>query len=124
MSIGTEANQGKRTNADLCIRDCSALAQEIWGILQKLDGMKQREAHHAYQEMFNNTPTYALNPDGSAGAADAVPDPTHPMEGQTVSANDLQGFTGYVVNDLYNFLTGVPGPTVADRRPAIAGMLP
>lgn len=114
---------GTQANAQLALREYSELARQIWSLLQSLSDMKQREATHGYSAIFQNTATYSLNPDGTPGSSDATPNTSHPMVGTYHSANDYQGFSGYVVNDLYNFLIGVSGPTVADRRPAIQGML-
>lgn len=127
MSIGIEVkpiNPGKQQNAVVALGDYTTLAIQLRAALTTLADLKQRESEHAYMDQYHNTATYALNSDGSAGAGDAVPDSAHPMIGQSISADDVQGFVGYVVNDLYDFLTGVAGPTVADRRPAIFGMLP
>ena len=117
-------NPGRQGNAYQALVDYSQLAQTVWSVLQTIADLKQREATHAYSTIYSNTQTYATNSDGTPGSTDATPNSAHPMVGTYISANDIQGFSGYVVNDLYNFLTGVSGPTVADRRPAIKGMLP
>lgn len=122
MANGTKP--GRQGNAYQALSDYSALAQQISNILTTITDLKYREQVHAYSTIYANTTTYSLNADGTAGSVDSNPDSSHPMSGSYLSANDVNGFVGYVVNDLYNFLTGVVGPTTADRRPAIKGMLP
>jgi hypothetical protein len=117
-------NPGTSTNAGNALRDYANLASQIRTILAAIIDLKNREANQAYSEAYANTRTYALNPDGTAGAEDATPVHSNPMVGTYLSVDDVNGFVGYVVNDLYNFMTGVAGPTVADRRPALYGMLP
>jgi hypothetical protein len=117
-------NPGRQQNAFSAINDYAALAAQINSILSTIAVLKQREATHAYSVVYNATATYTLNADGTPGSQDGSPTSGHPMVGQYVSATDVSGFVGYIVNDLYNFLTGVAGPTTADRRPAITGMLP
>lgn len=117
-------NPGLQVNAFQALNSYAALAAQINNVLSTIATLKQAEAAHAYSVIYANTATYAVNPDGSPGAQDSSPNLSHPMSGQYISANQVDGFVGYVVNDLYNFLTGVAGPTVSDRRPAITGMLP
>lgn len=122
--MANSSNPGRQGNAFLALNDYAALAQQVSNILMTVTDLKQRESTHAYSTIYNNTSTYALNLDGTPGATDSNPVPSHPMSGTYLAANDVNGFVGYVVNDLYNFLMGISGPTVADRRPAIKGMLP
>lgn len=117
-------NPGHQQNAFSALNDYAALAAQIQSVLSTIAVLKQREATHAYSAIYVATATYALNSDGTPGSQDVSPVSGHPMVGQAVAATDVSGFVGYVVNDLYNFLTGVSGPTTADRRPAINGMLP
>ena len=117
-------NPGLQQNAFGALHDYAALAAQLSSVLATCAALKQREATHAYSDLYRNTATYTVNPDGTPGAEDVTPVLTHPMVGQPVSSSDVDGFVGYVVNDIYDFLTGVAGPTVADRRPALAGMLP
>jgi hypothetical protein len=118
------SNPGTAHHASAALNDYSSLAAQLRNILAVLADLKGREAEHAYSLIYENTRTYALNPDGTAGPEDPTPVPENPMVGTVISYRETQGFAGYVVNDLYNFLTGVAGPTVADRRPAIYGLLP
>jgi len=106
------------------VNDYIALSRQVNNVLLAIVDLKSREASLNYSGMFSATATYAVNADGTPGSADGTPNPAHPMQGYSLSANQINGFVGYVVNDLFNFLTGVSGPTVADRRPAIHGVLP
>lgn len=117
-------NPGTQANAFSALQDYANLAAQLNSILSILASMKQREATHAYSTQYANTATYTVNADGTPGSQDGTPNSAHPMVGTYLTSNEVSGFVGYVVNDLYNFLTGVSGPTVADRRPAIYGMLP
>lgn len=122
--IYNQPNPGYQTNAIAILNDYVTLAQNLSNMLQIITDLKLREANHAYSTIFAATATYSVNADGTAGAQDATPTSNHPMVGTSITDSEVQGFVGYIVNDLYNFLTGVAGPTVADRRPAIKGMLP
>jgi hypothetical protein len=117
-------NPGRQGNAYQALGDYVALAQQVSNLLQAIIDLRARESANAYSATYSNTATYALNTDGTPGAQDVSPVHSNPMTGTYLSANFVSGFTGYVVNDLFNFLTGVSGPTVADRRPAIKNMLP
>lgn len=120
----TTPNPGTQQNAMSALGEYQNLASLLNNILAITANLKQREVVNNYSTQYSNTTTYALNPDGSAGAADAAPVHTNPMVGTFVSHDDVTGFTGYIVNDLYDFLTGAAAPAKADRRPAIYGMLP
>lgn len=117
-------NANLNDNARKALIAYSNLASQISNILVTLADLKQREANHAYSTIYQNISTYTVNADGTIGATDTDPNHDHPMTGSYVTSNQVSGFVGYVVNDLYNFLTGVSGPAVADRRPAIYGILP
>jgi hypothetical protein len=124
MNGPVKVNPGTQQDAAQALADYVNLANQIRGILSILADLKGREQEAAYSTLYANTKTYSLNPDGTAGAEDPTPVPANPMVGTSLSVQDVNGFVGYVVNDLHSFLTGVAGPTVADRRPAIYGMLP
>jgi hypothetical protein len=118
------ANPGRQGNAYSALNDYAALALQVSNLLQSIIDLRNRESANAYSTIYSNTATYALNSDGTPGTQDGTPNHANPMIGTYLSANYVTGFTGYIVNDLFNFLTGVSGPTVADRRPAIKNMLP
>lgn len=124
MIVPDVPNPGTSQNASQALRSYCDLALQMRNVLSALADLKSREAEHGYSTLYNNTPTYALNPDGTPGAADPAPVHTNPMIGTSLSVETVDGFVGYIVNDLYSFMTGVSGPAVADRRPALYGMLP
>jgi hypothetical protein len=122
--VSLPPDPGRQGNAYTALNDYAALAVQVSNILQMIADLKSREAANNYSDIYRNTETYTLNPDGTPGNKDPDPIPSHPMTGTYLSQDYVLGFTGYVVNDLFDFLTGVAGPTVADRRPAIKNMLP
>lgn len=124
MNGTNPTNPGLHGNAFGVLTDYANLAQHLWNVLQICADLKQRETTNAYSKIYQNTQTYTVNPDGTPGAVDGVPVPANPMVGTYLSRNDVDGFTGYCVNDIFDFLMGTRAPAMADRRPAIKGMLP
>lgn len=117
-------NPGTQPNAFNALTDFQALASQFWALYVDCKTMFQRQAQHNYTAIYNATSTYALNADGSPGAADGSPNNAHPMAGTYITANQVTGFDGYAVNDFIAFVEGTGAPSQADRRLAIQQMLP
>ena len=62
-------NPGLQVNAFQALNSYAALAAQINNVLSTIATLKQAEAAHAYSVIYANTATYAVNPDGSPGAA-------------------------------------------------------
>lgn len=100
-----------------------ALAAQIQAVYEQALVLQSQQTVHDYVTKFNNTPTYALNADGSAGATDGSPNTANPMVGINVSANAVSAFVGYGLNDFVTWFTGSGATAQADRRSATGGLL-
>ena len=116
-------NPGIQDNAFAMIALKQDAARAFWNLYIVCKTLQQQELQHGYSTTYSTTATYVLNSDGSPGSVDGTPDPTHPMVGHYLSANAIQGFQGYCVNDFINFVENGAVAT-ADRRVAIQQMLP
>ena len=116
-------NPGIQDNAFAEIARKQDAARAFWNLYLMCKTLQQQELQHAYSTTYSSTATYALNADGSPSSVDGTPNPAHPMIGQYLTANEIQGFQGYCVNDFVNFVEN-GAVTTADRQVAIQQMLP